>query len=346
MNLMKSFTPRLPGCLAAALMTLTTCLWTFWGISELYYEGWGLPFPQPLAYLVPAALCLALSLLTLRQPRTGGWVLLLGGAAFTLLWWGLAWRRLGAPKPAALLGMIPVSALLCVTGGLFLLEARYRARTGATGVGGRTSLLLAGGLPLLVVLTVTVSELPPLLHRHDDGMRGPRRITAPGVDLLWAPQGPGWNWKQPWGGYPSWNALALYGKPPLGLEPKNEWNAQFRDMQTTGLCAYLSADGLTLLETPQFVWRMPTVEELLRSLTRDGHSANCRWNGNLGPAPCAILPDKETPLWDPAAPPVYYWAAEEFDSEQAYFVNYRGVVNIQPKDFGNPRHGYRCVREP
>lgn len=343
---MKPFSLRLAGRLAATLMTLTTCLWTFWGISELYYEGWGLPFPEPLAYLVPAALCLALSLLALRHPRLGGWILLLGGAGFTLLWWGLAWRRLGAPTPAALVGMIPVSALLCVTGGLFLLEARYRAQSGTVGVGGRTSLALTGGLPLLIALTVTLLELPPLLRRYDDGGRGLRRISAPGVDLLWAPQGPGWNWKQAWGGYPSWNDLALYGKPPRGLEGKSGLWADAGDMQISGLCAYLSADGLTLSETPLYLWRMPTVEELVRSLTRNGQSAACLWNGGLGPAACALRPDKETPLWDPSAPPIYYWAAEEFDSEQAYFVNYRGAVNIQPKDFGNPRHGYRCVRAP
>lgn len=30
----------------------------------------------------------------------------------------------------------------------------------------------------------------------------------------------------------------------------------------------------------------------------------------------------------------------------AYFVSYSGAFNVQPKSWGNPRHGHRCVREP
>lgn len=343
---MKSISPNVPGRIAAGLMMLTTSLWTFWGIAELYYEGWGLPFPQPLAYLVPAALCLGISLLALRWPRPGGWILVLGGAAFTTWWWGMARRRWGSMTLGGILGMIPVSALLMLIGWLFLLEARYRRQTGSAGIGQRAVFALTVGFPVFIILVITLIELPPLLRRYDDGGRGLRRITAPGVDLLWAPQGPGWNWQQTWGGYPPWNALALYGKPPVGLDGKSNLTATMEDMQTTGLCAYLSADGSNLLETPPYLWRMPTVDELIRSLTRNGQSANCVWNGGLGQAVCALPPDKETPLWDPLAPPIYYWAQDEFTAEQAYYINYRGVVSAQPKDFGNPRHGYRCVRAP
>ncbi len=344
---------RLPGLLAAALVILTTSLWTFWGIAELYYEGWGLPFPQPLAYLIPAAVCLLFSLLALRWPRLGGWILVIGGTAFTFWWWGMIFRRFGALTLTAVLSMIPLSALLVLTGILFLFEERDRRRKRETGQGPaavwwRRNLgyLLAAGIPLLVIAAVSASQLPPLLNRYDDGGRGERRIRSPGVDLVWAPAGPGWNWRQTWGGYPSWNALALYGQPPLGLEGKSDLPARADDMQTTGLCAYLTADGLTLADTPQYLWRMPTAAELVRSLTRAGQNAGCDWQGELGQAVCAVTPDKETPLWDPTAPPIYYWAADEFDPEQAYYVNYQGVVSVQPKTFGNPRHGYRCVREP
>jgi len=36
----------------------------------------------------------------------------------------------------------------------------------------------------------------------------------------------------------------------------------------------------------------------------------------------------------------HYWSADEYDEQEAYYVSY------QPKSWGNPRHGYRCVREP
>ena len=50
--------------------------------------------------------------------------------------------------------------------------------------------------------------------------------------------------------------------------------------------------------------------------------------------------------------PIYYWSADEYDEEDAWYVpytggrRYGGVTSHQPKGWGNPRHGYRCVREP
>ncbi|RMD93222.1 MAG: hypothetical protein D6814_15915, partial [Calditrichaeota bacterium] len=52
-----------------------------------------------------------------------------------------------------------------------------------------------------------------------------------------------------------------------------------------------------------------------------------------------------SPLWAPNWSPIYYWAADEFNERQAYYVSYNGYVQHQPKSWGNPRHGYRCVRE-
>ena len=118
-------------------------------------------------------------------------------------------------------------------------------------------------------------------------------------------------------------------------------------MTTTGLCRYLDAGGTLLTETPQDIWRMPTVAEMVRSLARHGENARCTWDGNADQARCRIIPDKEPPLWDPQSSAIYYWAADEFDQLEAYFINYNGnAVQHQPKSYGNARHGYRCVREP
>lgn len=43
--------------------------------------------------------------------------------------------------------------------------------------------------------------------------------------------------------------------------------------------------------------------------------------------------------------PVYYWAANAYNDREAYYVSYNGAVHHQPKSWGNPRHGYRLVRE-
>jgi len=63
---------RLPGYIATGLMTLTTCFWTLWGMGEMYYEGWGLPFPTPMRYLTLGAVCLTFTLASAWPLAPGG----------------------------------------------------------------------------------------------------------------------------------------------------------------------------------------------------------------------------------------------------------------------------------
>lgn len=48
----------------------------------------------------------------------------------------------------------------------------------------------------------------------------------------------------------------------------------------------------------------------------------------------------------PDLAPIYYWTADAYDEWRGYFVSYNGFVNATMKSGGNPRHSYRCVREP
>jgi hypothetical protein len=66
------FKRRLSGYIATGIVILVTSFWTLWGVGEMYYEGWGLPFPEPMRYLIPGAVCLALTLVALTWPRFGG----------------------------------------------------------------------------------------------------------------------------------------------------------------------------------------------------------------------------------------------------------------------------------
>jgi hypothetical protein len=196
------------------------------------------------------------------------------------------------------------------------------------------------------------------LAREDDGDRGARQIEGNGVSLVWAPAGPGWfrgldpnAEEQPFAGpNVSWNDMALYGVNPVGLAPKPGWegrDATEAEMRSTGLCRYLSEDGSTLRDEPVGIWRLPSTDEIVRSLVRDGESAGCTWDGASTKARCSTTPDKETPLWVPGWSPIYYWSADEYDQHEAYYVSYHGsIIGHQDKSWGNPRHGYRCVREP
>jgi hypothetical protein len=351
----KEFMRRLPGYIATVLVILVTSFWTLWGMGEMYYEGWWGPWTVRLRYLVFGFACLVLTLVVLTWPRLGGWLIILISGAFTAWWWGPAALR-GQLTLRRVWSQFPISGLLVIVGALFLLEGRYWRQRRAEGWTPPKSwfrrnlhYVLAIGLPLLVAVTVSVYNLPIVLTRVDDGDRGARLIEGNGVTLVWAPEGPGWNWKQPWGGYPSWDHIALYAVPPVGIRDKPGYeglHATSKDMEATGLCRYLSEDGLTLMAEPQDIWRMPTTDEIVRSLAKHGQNAGCDWDGETGWADCEITPDKETPLWAPNQPPIYYWSGDEYDEQRAYYISNNGSVARQPKDWGNPRHSYRCVREP
>lgn len=365
----RSLRTRLPGFLASGLMLVATGLWSFWGFMEMYYEGWGQPGPYPLAYLAPACIFLTLWLLAEVWPRIGGWILVIFGLLFTAWIFSMQLQR-GSPTLSGILSWIPVTALVVLVGVLYLLEGRRRrlreaedgrergTDPGKEGEEGRGPSWIRGNLRflippatfLLIGLVCTAASWH-VFFRTDDGDRGARLIRGNGVTLVWAPAGPGW--AQSEGGIDgnlSWNEIARYGMEPVGFGDKpalEERDATREEMERYGLFRYLAADGITLMDEPQDVWRMPTVDEIVRSLVRDGENAGCvpPESQDSGRARCRSTPDKETPLWAPDYPFIYLWAAQERDSAEAYYVSYNGRVSHQPKGWGNPRHGHRFVRE-
>ncbi|MGD8821499.1 MAG: hypothetical protein PVG63_00215 [Anaerolineales bacterium] len=342
----KQFWALLPGRAASLLMILLTALWSFWGIAEMYHEGWWGAWTNRLPYFVPILATMIPSLLAFRWPIVGGG-LLLGIGLFVIFFFDFSVGLMGLS--IALLGLA-----FLVDG----LQKRRGAQAPApSSIWWRRNWreILVIGLPALITIGVSVVMLPVVLTRVDDGDRGERLISGNGVTLVWAPLGPGWNWQQEWGGYPSWQALALYGLPPIGLDEKPGYGhtqdgtvfAGQEEMDRYNLCRYLNEEGDALLDTPQDIWHMPTTEELVRSLARHGQNAGCEWPVEVGHrADCDIQPDKESPLWAADMAPIYYWSADSFNQEDAYFVAYNGTVNTAYKLGGNPRHGYRCVREP
>jgi hypothetical protein len=110
------------------------------------------------------------------------------------------------------------------------------------------------------------------------------------------------------------------------------------------VCLYLSEDGSRLETSFQGYWRMPTTDEIVRSLVRHGENAGCIWEGETGNQQCTVTPDKETPLWNPNSPIIYLWTADEVNREEAYYVTYHGTVWASSKFVGLGSMGYRCVR--
>ncbi len=345
-NKIKEILLQLPGWFASLLMIVLTTFWTYWSFGEMYHEGWWGSWTNRVIYLAPAALTLLPTLLAFHLPIAGG-VFLVGVGVFAFFMFGGDVRFIGLL--IALLGAIFISD--------GLLKRKFNRKEANQPCWHRQwRTLLALLLPAVAAVSVSAYMLPVVLTRQDDGFRGERTISGNGVTLVWASEGPGWNWQQSWGGYPSWQALALYGLPPVGLDDKPgyqpAWDAESsefanaEDMQEYNLCRYLSEDGLTLMDEPQDIWRMPTTDELVRSLSRHGENAGCTWKGEIAQqTQCEILPDKESPLWASDLPVIYYWSSDSHTYREGYFVAYNGMVNATYKAGGNPRHGYRCVKE-
>lgn len=174
-------------------------------------------------------------------------------------------------------------------------------------------------VPLAIVLGVSIPQGLRVAGRMNDGDFGLRQVQGNGVSLAWAPRGPGW--------------------PDRGVT----WEEARR------ICSHLSADGTELLETEQGLWRLPTVDELVRSMTHRGLNAG----GTVAAleqglkATYEARPDKETPLWDPHSKVIYYWTAEESrrDAARAYIVVYHGGVFDRRKTDGQDYLSFRAVRD-
>ncbi len=180
----------------------------------------------------------------------------------------------------------------------------------------RRAVWLAAGLPALTLIVCGVEPAWRVSTRVDDGNLGERDVAGNGVHLVWAPQGPGW--------------------PAEGVT----WAEAMRR------CRYLSADGKRLAGTPQDIWRLPTVDEAVRSQARHGLNSGGRWDPATRRASYAVMPDKEPPLWDTHSQVIYWWTSTEVDEKQAYIVVYNGGVWPRTKTMRPAYLGFRAVRAP
>ncbi len=289
------------GWLTVAVATAITSLWAFWGIVETFHEGW---FHESLAanvgsmlgqYLLPAFGFLALSVVSLRWPRAGAALHL--AAAGGVLWFF---------RGASLAVLLPFLALPLVILGAGWGWGRPRPK--------RWAARIALGVPILVLVASGVEPAIRVAGRIDDGDRGLRRVTGNGVDLLWAPEGPGW--------------------PREGVT----WEEAKRR------CRFLSPDGTALEDAPRDLWRLPTVDEAVRSQHRHGANAGGAWDPAARTTRYERLPDKEPPLWDPRSQVIYWWTSTEANDREAFIVVYNGTVWPRTKTIRPGSLGFRAVR--
>jgi hypothetical protein len=291
---------KIAGWSAVAISTLITCFWAFWGIIENFHEGWyyeswlsnvGLMLAQ---YLSPMLIFMAISLVSIFFPHLGGGLHIL--FAMFAVWFFQAFTN-----PALFLLIAPLAGL-----GALYWYGRPEPRRIAT--------FLVVGFP---ILTLVISGIEPIIRvagRVNDGNLQARLVHGNGVNLVWAPEGPGW--------------------PRSGT---NWYEAQ-------RVCQYLSDDGLSLASFPQHVWRLPTVDEAVGSMARHGQNSAGVWDAELAQATYETIPDKESPLWNVHSQVIYWWTATIVDGDHAYIIVYDGRVWSRSKQHGPDYLGFRCSK--
>ena len=175
---------------------------------------------------------------------------------------------------------------------------------------------IAIGLPLLT-LCVGIPGAIRVSQRFDDGNLGERLVEGNGLSLRWSGEGDGY----PQRGGKTWEAAV-------------------------NQCKFLKADGKTIAETPQDIWHLPTVDEVVRSLSRNGQNSGGVWDPSSRTATYSITPDKESPLWNPRSQVIYWWTATEINGAHAYMIAYDGKVWPRDKRFAQDYFAFRCVSDP
>lgn len=233
------------------------------------------------------------------------------------------WNRAGAVLFVLVGVLIPIirintpaaififSLPLCIVGVLFW-YGQFKSK--------KWPLRIAGLLPLLVIIVFAIEPAIRVSKRIDDKNYGSRLVAGNEVALIWAPEGPGW---------PS-TPQEMTGK---------KW------AEVSSICAHLSDDGKTRMDTPQNIWRLPTVDEAVRSLTRNGKNAGGKWDADRAKASYTVMPDKESPLWKVYSPIIYWWTSTELNDSTVYRVVYNGGVQSLSKKTSMGSLGFRAVKE-
>jgi len=172
-------------------------------------------------------------------------------------------------------------------------------------------------VPLIIVLAISVPQGIKVSNRINDGDFGIRIVEGNGVTLAWAPRGPGW--------------------PDRGVS----WE------EAQDICKHLSEDGFQIMEKEQNIWRLPAVDEAVRSMMLHGENAGGVWHAQEERARYDKTPDKETPLWDVHSKVIYYWTADTSlqDEERAYIIVYDGGVYDKRKIDSFGYLSFRAVKD-
>jgi hypothetical protein len=287
------------GWAAVVVSTTIAAFWAFWGAAETFHEGWyyrelwrnvGLSVVQ---YFPAMLISMGAGLLAVWRPAAGVIV-----------------HAAGAIVAFRLFRHMPVGMNLVAWPLLALAGAYSYGRPAPR----RWAIRLLVAVPLVTALVSGAYPAWRVATRPDDVDTSMRRITGNGVDLIWAPEGPGWD------------------------------STGFDWFEAKRRCEYLNADGRQLAQIPRGLWRLPTVDEAVRSMTYRRKNVGGTWDPLMKRAAYRVMPDKEAPLWNRYSRVIYWWTADEAGTDRAYRVSYNGAVHPFAKQTTRGYFAARCVK--
>jgi hypothetical protein len=179
----------------------------------------------------------------------------------------------------------------------------------------RFAYVLVLGLPLLQIFGIGTYHAIRVANRYNDNNFTGRQVNGNGIALMWAPQGPGW--------------------PDNGTS----WD------EAKNICAHLNNDGTKIQNDELHIWRLPTIDEAVRSMAYHGRNAGGIWDSSAKAATYKIQPDKESPLWNIHLKTIYWWTSTEVNEKNAYIIVYNGGVWSRSKKIKAGYLNFRAVKE-
>jgi hypothetical protein len=299
-NARSIYVKRLVGWLAVTFASAIGSVWAFWGIIENFHEGWYSPSLASnlglmvVQYLSPLSIFVLLALVSLKWP-------IAGSAIFAVIGIWLSFFFLHGASAGRVLILFPMLSLALLFG-----FGRPKPL--------RRAALVVVISPLLIMIVSGAYPAYRVATRDETVLLGPYDIRENGLNLEWAPAGPGWP------------------------------HDSVRWSEANRICRHLSPDGRTVLATEPKVWRLPTVDEAVRSMNLHGHNAGGVWNSATGKAEYRLGPDKEAPLWNPRSRIVYWWTATQAGDGSVLMIVYDGKVWPRPLSYVEGNLGFRAVR--
>ncbi len=354
----------IPGIIAYIFLVAATLLWAYWGVGEVFHEGWYPPYTHIIFYFIPFLSLLGITVLCIYLPLVGGILIILGGLLFLVLTVTRSEQRYISLLPSFWM----VSALVIIPGLLFVSDYILKKRRGyyeykKTLFKNRWKMAIALILSFALIIGVGTPLLIRNLGRQPLSSCDEVTIRGNGITLTLAGEGPGWYCSntnpvvfegEEYRAF-SWNEIALFGKDPIGFEGKmygaeydgteeSIYFATQEDFDRYNMFRYINYSGDEVTDEIQDCWKLPTVEEYVRLFMYRGENCRGYFDSEEGRAYYDTTPDKEGPIWSPDRMVIYYWTSTSFDDRYAYDITYSGEVREIDKITRQDYRGWRAVK--